>query len=234
MNNMDDRVKIDFAISSFIVLERQLSDCMEYLPFIDANKQAISPKFVPIIMDSCSLIDSILFEITASSNKEHFNLKRYSSLHEPNIHLENNASLFLVSPVQMLQPYKNWTKGQPQWWNAHNSLKHDRLNNYHFATFTNAVQALAGLHQLMARQREFVGGFLKAGWIDTTNFEVVDNLGSAARVGSMVDVIVESKLFASASHDNFINPDTSDDRYFDVDYDANGLSNRIRNMLFAH
>ena len=130
--------------------------------------------------------------------------------------------------------YKGWTQEQPNWWSAHNKLKHDRLNNYHFATFTNAVQALAGLHQLMVRQRNFVGGFLKAGWIDTTNLEVLDNLGSAAYEGSKVDVVVESKLFASASYDNFVNPDTSDSLYFDVNYEANGLSNRIRNILFGH
>jgi hypothetical protein len=231
---MVNREKFDFAVSSFSVLENQLADCMEYLPFIDENSQAISPKFVPIIIDACGLIDSIFYEISPGKNKEHFNLKKYSKIHESSLELHNNATLFLASPIRLLQPYKEWTKEQPTWWAAYNSLKHDRLNNFHFATFTNAVQALAGLHQLMARQRGFIGSFLKVGWVDTMSGEVIENLGSAAYVGTGVDIVVESKLFASSSSENFINPDTSEEFYFDVNYEANGLSNRVRNILFGH
>ena len=49
--------KTDFVIANFVVLEDQLIDCMEYIPFINGNKDVISAKFIPIIMDSCSLID---------------------------------------------------------------------------------------------------------------------------------------------------------------------------------
>jgi hypothetical protein len=231
---MDIGIKTDFAVASFQVLERQLADCMEYLPFIDMNRQAISPKFIPIIMDSCSLIDSIFYEITSDVNLERLTLKKYSRLHEPKLLLDQNSSLFLVSPVQLLQPFKGWNQKTPLWWEAYNKLKHDRLNNYHFANYINAVYSLAGLHQLMARQHDFTGAFLKAGWIDTQDIEVIDNLGSAAHVGSVVDVIVESKLFASATQENFVNAETSNGHYFDVDYQAKGLSIRLRNILFAH
>jgi hypothetical protein len=231
---MDYREKIDFTISSFLVLERQLSDCMEYLPFIDANRQAISPKFIPIIMDACSLIDSIFFETYSEEKKKRLNLKEYSKLYETHLRLDNNLSLFLISPAQMLCPYKGWTQSEPKWWNAYNSLKHNRLNNYHFATFTNAVSSLAGLHQLLARQKEFLGGFLKAGWIDTHDIEVVADLSSSAHEGSYVDMVIESKLFVSATQGNFINPETSNEAYIDVDYEAKGISNRVRDMMFAH
>jgi len=230
---MNNKEKIDFAISSFIVLERQMSECMEYLPFIDANRQAISPKFIPIIMDACSLIDSILFEITSDKKKRRFNLKEYSKLREPELMLDNNISLFLISPVQILCPYKGWTQSQPDWWNAYNSLKHDRLNNYHFATFTNAISSLAGLHQLMTRQREYIGGFLKAGWIDTSDEDLTFDLTASVYENTILQFVVESKLFASAARENFVNPETSDETFIDIDYDTNGLSDRIRNMMMA-
>jgi hypothetical protein len=231
---MDDVIKIDFTVSSYKVLERQLVECMEYLPFIEGNKFSISPKFIPIIMDSCSLIDSIFFDITQGNNKERYSLKKYSTIHEPALSLNSNASLLLLTPVQIIQPYKNWIKQAPLWWGAYNKLKHDRLNNFHYATYTNAIYCLAGLHQLMAKQRNFIGSFLKAGWIDTNDIEVIDNLGSAAHVGSRVDVIVESSLFVSATDENFVNPDSSDEFYFDVNYESKGLSHRVRNLLFAH
>ena len=103
---MISREKFDFAISSFSVLENQLTDCMAYLPFIDENKQAVSPKFVPIIMDACGLVDSIFFEISSDNkSNEHFNLKKYSKIHESSLKLDNNATLFLASPIRLLQPY---------------------------------------------------------------------------------------------------------------------------------
>ena len=231
---MEERTRINFAVAGFENLEQQLAECMDFLPFIEENKKAISPKFVPIIMDACSLIESILHEITSSNYKEHFNFKKYCSLHESSLQLEENASLFLTLPVQILQPYKSWSKKSPVWWNAYNKLKHDRLNNYHFATYMNAVNALAGLHQLMSKQYDFIGAFLKAGWIDTHDFEVTENLCSSVHVGTKVDVVIESKLFASSTNENFVNPVNSDELYFDVNYDAYGLSERIRNMLFAH
>jgi hypothetical protein len=231
---MDDKVKIDFAVTSFVALEKELVNCMEYLPFIEPNKPAISPKFVPIIMDSCSLIDSIFFDLSANSKSERFSLKKYCELFEPKLQLNDDISLFLVSPVQLIQPYKNWTKTPPIWWEAYNSLKHNRLNNYHCANFINAIYALAGIHQLMARLREFIGSFLKIGWIDTHTIEVIEKLSSASHEGIVVDVIIESKLFASPTDDNFVDPTKSNDLYFDINYDANGLSERIRNMLFAH
>src|SRR4029453_9774612 len=96
--------KHDFGISSFSVLEMQLINCMEYIPFIESNQKVISPKFVPIIVEACSLIDSILREI-AEGESERYNLKKYSEIHEPNLSLEGNISLFLISPVQLLEPY---------------------------------------------------------------------------------------------------------------------------------
>ena len=231
---MDTRDKTNFALASFQVLEDQLLDCMDYLPFIDANRQAISPKFIPIIMESCCLIDSIFHEIGTNDGEKRLTFKKYGELFETKFSLDRNASLFLVLPVRLLLPFKDWTKKPPSWWEAYNNLKHDRLNNYGIATFTNAVYSLAGLHQVMAKQRDFVAAFLKAGWIDTTNYNAIEDLGSAAHVGTIVDVIIESKLCASPSWENFVDPETSDELYFDVNYEANGLSERLRNLLFAH
>ena len=231
---MDNKEKIDFAISSFCVLERQLLECMEYLPFIDANKQSISPKFIPIIMDACSLIDSIFFEMTDNTEKKRMSLKKYSELNEISLKLDNNATLFLTSPIKLLQPFKGWTKEPPIWWNAYNNLKHNRLNNYNYANFTNAVLSLAGLHQLMARNNNFFGGFLKCGWIDTNEVETIENLAFSVHMDSRANIVVESKLFASSGGDNFVIPNKNNELNFDVDYHAIGLSNRIRNLLSEH
>lgn len=55
--------KANFVVASFTGLEEQLIHCMEYIPFVEGNKDVMSPKFIPIIMETCSLIDSIFREI---------------------------------------------------------------------------------------------------------------------------------------------------------------------------
>jgi hypothetical protein len=235
MNGID---KASFVVASFAGLETQLVTCMEYVPFVEANKHAISPKFVPVIMESCSLIDSIFREITSDKTK-HLNLKKHGLEHEPVLSLHENISLFLITPVQLLRPFRDWTHKPPDWWAAYNRLKHDRLNNYEVATYMNAVQSLAALHQLIARCKMFVGEFLKAGWIDTQDSELMVSLASAAHLGALMrnppDAVIESKLFASATIDNFILPPSEDDPfYIQVDYDFPGISNRIRSFIFAH
>lgn len=230
--------KADFVAASFSVLEEQLILCMEYIPFIEGNKDVMSPKFIPIIMDTCSLIDSVFREITENKD-ERYNLKKYSETYEPAFALEGNLTLFLSSPLQLLEPYKDWTKEQPEWWAAYNALKHDRLNNYKASTYRSAVLALAGLHQLMSRSKAFIGSFLRVGWIDTQSFEVVEQLGSVANLGALhpnpPDMLIESKLYLSSTGENFIGYHSyGDPRFFEVDYDARGLSNRVRNFLFAH
>ena len=114
---MDREYKASFVIASFSGLEIQLQSCMEFIPYAGSNKKVVSPKFVPIIMEGCSLIDSVFNQMT-SDNTERFNLKRYSELHENQLLLEENISLFLNTPLQVLQPYKDWTKKQPEWWRS--------------------------------------------------------------------------------------------------------------------
>jgi hypothetical protein len=235
---MKNYSKTDFVISNFSSLERQLQDCMEYIPFIDANKQAISPKFIPIITEACGLIESIFKEITVDDSGK-YNLKKYSQLHEDNLSLEVNKSLFLGTPLRVLEPYRGWTKQQPEWWQAYNSLKHDRLNNYNVATYTNAVLALTGLHQLMAKCKIFIGGFLKAGWIDTQSLDILADLSSAAHLGPLhpgpPSMIIESTLFVSPSDLNFIQNSSDDDLlYLEIDDSIPGLSERVKDFIFAH
>jgi hypothetical protein len=230
--------KSNFAVANFLSLESQLATCMEYIPFVESNRQAISPKFVSIVMEACSLIDSVFRELTSDKVK-HLNLKKYGLEHEAALSLDGNLSLFLSTPVQVLRPFRDWTNKQPGWWAAYNRLKHDRLNSYEAATYTNAVQAMAGAHQLMARNKQFVGEFIKAGWVDTNDDELMMTIASVAHLGALMrnppEFVVESRLFASATVDNFILPESEDDPlYIQVDLEYGGVSNRVRSFLFAH
>lgn len=225
----------EFAVSNLRALERQIESCMEYIPFVEGNEKVVSPKFIPVILEACSLIDSVFHEIS-TEGAERFNLKKYSEMYESQLELEKNISLFLAAPIRALKPFAGWTERQPEWWAAYNSLKHDRLKNYGAATFGNAVMALVGLHQVMVRLKEFVGAFLRAGWIDTSDIETVADLGSVAHLGALhpspPSLVVESQLIVSPTRENFVR--AFDGLHFDVDFDMRGISNRVHNLLLAH
>ena len=127
-----DENRIDLAIRNFIDLEKQLLECMEFIPLIEQNNETVSSKFIPIILESCSLSESIFKEISGEERRL-YSFGKYAKLHEKNLQLEDTISIFLSSPVRFYRPYQNWTQSVPKWWNSYNKLKHDRLNNYEFA-----------------------------------------------------------------------------------------------------
>lgn len=131
--------------------------------------------------DACSLIDSILRDC-ADGGKRH-TLKEYAVLHEEHLELEGTTSLLLVSPLQFLPPFRGWCGATPVWWDAYNKVKHDRIRNYAAATYSCAVSAMAGLHQLLARSWQFLGQLTLAGWFNETSAEFGE-LGASRAAGS--------------------------------------------------
>jgi hypothetical protein len=196
----------DFVVANFHALEDQLLDCMDYVPYIEQNQAVVSPKFVPILMDACSLIDSVFRDST--DGDERHTLKSYAALHEDRLELESATTILLVSPLQLLRPFLGWQHAAPTWWDAHNRVKHDRIRNYEAASYTCAVAAVAGLHQLLARSWQFLGQLTRAGWFNESS-EGFAELGASRAAGSgPPDLPVQTRLFVSAIRDDFVNWDT--------------------------
>lgn len=159
---LPDDNKLSFVVSNFEELESRLTECLSFIPFIENNKQVISPKFIPIILEACSLIDSVFKTFEGQKGKRH-DLKSYTTLVEPQLCLEEATTIFLNPPLRFLTPFASWTTAVPSWWVAYNKLKHDRLDNYDAATYENAILAMSGLHQVISRGVEFVPALLSAG-----------------------------------------------------------------------
>lgn len=219
-----------FIVANYTSLEAQLVDCMEYIPYIQRNMDTVSPKFIPILIESCSLIDSIFRHM--SDGKKHYNLKEYSSMHEERLELEEASSLLLVSPMRILQPFKSWTKTPPEWWQAYNKVKHDRINNYHVATYNYTVLALVGLHQVIARSWMFIENLIKAGWFNMEDEEgFMDLISSRCSCSGPPDLPVETKLIVSPIRDTFIVTMDEDDTVVSERW---RFSPRVTNFIWDH
>lgn len=232
---MEKDLATNFVIAQFTNLESQLQECLNFAPYISANKQLVSPKFIPILMESCSLIDSILRHYSGVGKQG--NIRTFQVDCEPYFQLEEKVSLFLNTPIQLLRPFRDWHSKTPQWWAAYNEIKHDRIEKMASATFENTLMALCGLHQIIASYGIFIGVLLRAGWIDTTDEGVITTMAGISHVFSnprLPDMAVESRLFVSPSRENFVREQSdSHPKYIEMDYDTANLSERVKNFLWA-
>jgi hypothetical protein len=184
-----------FVVSAFRSLEDQLIACMDYIPYIEQNKAVASPKLAPLLMDTCSLIESV-FKHTMGDD-ERRTLKSYASSLEGRLALEDATSLLLISPMRFLRPFAGWTQAAPKWWDAYNRVKHDRILNFEAATLEHTVAALAGLHQVLARSKDFLEHLATAGWFNEADEHFMELLTMHDVGSGPPDMPVETKLYVS-------------------------------------
>jgi hypothetical protein len=227
---LDENNKLSFVVSNFEELESRLIECLSFIPFIENNKQVISPKFIPIILEACSLIDSVFKNSKGQKGKKH-DLKSYTKLVEHHLYLEEATTIFLNPPLLFLTPFENWTKTAPSWWAAYNKLKHDRLDNYDAATYENAILAMSGLHQVISRSVEFAPVLLSAGWFNSNSHDVGELIAARFSLsGVPIQVIpVASKLFVSPLSDNLVNNNNGRPAIEPCDF-----TDRVKGILAAY
>ena len=204
---MKDRLKrLSAVLANFSTLEARLLECLDFLPYTKENWRVVSPRFAPIILDACSLTDSILRHFAGLSD-ERAGFKRFATEVDGHLELEGAISIFLTTDIVFLNPFVSWKTKVPTWWTAYNRLKHDRLNHYVEATYQNAVLALCALHQVLARDRDFIPNLISAGWFNTDDPQFAE-LICAQHIEIGVKPIhvmsVESRLFVTPLHSNFV------------------------------
>lgn len=221
-----DQEIVDFAVENYLEIEKRFLKIMEYIPCVDANMKVISPKFVPIIMDACSLIESILKEIS----KEDFGgtFRKYSSACEKDLSLEENVSLFLSRPFRFVQPYKLWTQSAPPWWNSYNKLKHDRLNSFAEATYESGIDSLVALHQVICKSRLFTANIIERGWINPNHPQMGELIAALVHTGGITFGYMpcESALVVSPLEENFVK-----DGWVSEDLEWSVFSDRVKILL---
>lgn len=203
---MKDRLtKFSVVLANFTSIEDRLVEYLNFLPYTKDTQLVVSPRFIPIILDACSLIDSILRSIIQINKRTTF--KNLALETEQYLELSNAFSIFLTPNLAFLNPFETWIEKVPEWWNAYNSLKHDRIGQYSIATYENSVLALCALHQVIARNIHFIPNLISSGWFNIESPDVgelilAQNIQIGVRPLSIIPV--ESKLFVTPNRLNFV------------------------------
>lgn len=210
---------MDEFLASLIIewyedLEGRLADYLKSTPFIPQNLNICSPRLAGVITEACDILDSLLREVSPQTvsingqtkNQDKLTITDYAHLYAARYNLPATKSLLFMSPPQYLIPFQSWgaiASGgpytPPPWWTAHTKLKHERISHIlNQSTLCNTVEALCGLHQVIAKRPELIQAVLRHGWLQLGgwNPEVVIEDLHQNRQRLTHTFLVETKLFA--------------------------------------
>lgn len=204
------------VLNWYVDAEDMLQDVLRYVPYCLEHKSVWSPKLVTILYEVCSQLDSLWF----------YEAKKSQFVKEKRLTIENYfeyngekiAPLWVVfwgQEPEKIQPFKSWDKLPvtsykkekwkksltPEWWEAYQKIKHNRLANENMATLEYAVNAVAGLFLAIIRSEDCRDDISQLGWLScngTTNGNPQAWLGEDSPSTKRKAIAVESKLFGYA------------------------------------
>ena len=164
----------DWALETFIDLERRMGDVLRVVPYEPIHMRTYSPVLASILLDSCSLTESILklsmdnVRYNSVASITSLRAKRYSG-RPPYLNINDLRTVFrqdqfyekkiwLLPRGAASLPWYTWrypgTKN-PKWWTAYNNTKHDRFGNARKATLNHTIHAMKGCFLALVSSLDF-------------------------------------------------------------------------------
>ena len=132
----------------FLSLEKDFINTLEYVELDQANNRAFSIVYTKLILGICSEIDVIAKllckSIDSTSTASNINQYRKEIIEKyPNFH---TVEALIPRYSLKVSPWLNWsTDKSPDWWKAHNDVKHERNTYFMSASQKNVKEALCAL-----------------------------------------------------------------------------------------
>lgn len=133
-------------------IEKRLFDLIDVIPFSNESdlKKIHSPRLVPIMVETCSVIDTLFRDLMPERFKrpgpkgreitrKGANIYDYYRELEGNLNLKSTKSLLLHGKPILICPFHNWSdksNSPMDWWKVYNRLKHDRIKTSKPTYFT--------------------------------------------------------------------------------------------------
>ena len=138
-------------------LEDELVAFLKAVPPQGNNRKVWSPKLATILVEACTLTESVFYHITpitdavGDRDRDHMGLAEYAELYRVKRRLAERKVVFFQEPLGWVEPFHRWanrTTGfkdkEPAWWKIYNEAKHHRLEMLEKATLKMAICAVAG------------------------------------------------------------------------------------------
>lgn len=199
-------IPTESLVNSFIRVEKQLVESLHYIPYCDEHHDVWSDLFVPIIIESCTLLDSYWnAQSKLSPYVEENNLSIVDYFRFFGERVESDWILFRGEKIEKIYPYKGWTKTGKfktqndyetlDWWKSYNQLKHNRLLNRKSAKLIGAVKALSALLLAMINSDHCKESIENAEWLEGNSINPKVHLGNNDQAARSEWVVLQTRLF---------------------------------------
>ena len=151
------------SFDAYAIIEEDFLKILNVIPLESGTLNYYSPRFGDILLRVGSNVDIFFREWlrTPELNKDprvkrikkkEYNIKIYQDIFYDNYLKDERVTVRQLSKDVI--PFSRWTdKSPPEWWTAHNEIKHDGYSNRQSATLKNALRGLAGLFVLHCANR---------------------------------------------------------------------------------
>ena len=199
------------AVKTFQRIEAQLSKFLEYVPYCHAHKGVWSDALSGILLDSCTLLDSLWRARSKKSSyvkklRENLNMLDYFKFFGGD--MVPRWLVFWGEESVKVTPFAGWSKTgrfagkndfqTPGWWKAYTNVKHDRLLNREDATLEVVVRAVGALLLAILSEEDCREPATRAGWLAHRPEMVAAHLCEDSISCKKQWITVETRLFTYA------------------------------------
>lgn len=152
---MDDMTRSDFIKKCwryYLILEKRFIDTTQYVELSSDNFETYSLEYVNLLQSIGSEVDVFMKVICKFDQSARKTITDYCKViipKYPNIK-EQSVSVQLLN--EAIKPFKNWNSKKAKkslpWWEAYDTVKHGRIDNYRLANLENVLKALSALYLL--------------------------------------------------------------------------------------
>jgi hypothetical protein len=132
----------------FLALEDDLDRISRFIEFTSANYKCFSIELARTLLLACSEIDVVAKQLCSriAPNTKAQNICDYRAIITGVSKSFSVQELFIPRHGLHLKPWENWNCDEnPDWWRAHNLVKHTRHRHYPEANLENALNAVGAL-----------------------------------------------------------------------------------------
>jgi len=177
----DDRLEI---CRSYKIIEKDLLQLFEYIEPTDSNLSIYSHKIYGLLLRASTEFETNskrILEANGYTKCKNLEIRDYFKINKASRLCDYSIVLDFWNPnKKILHPFKEWNNGHSlSWYQAYNSVKHDRNKNFNKASLENTLNAIAGLFAILFSQfflfidpYKITNGFS----INDENFIFTDNI----------------------------------------------------------
>jgi len=199
-----DPAGVELIVIWYLELESRLLSALSTVSYSAETKSIFLPPLANIVVDTCSLIDTVFREeYYGPKNKDDATIVDYSNFYEPRFGFSGMRTLVYQYPPLYMRPFAAWngiaSEGHKKldWWESYNRLKHNRIKHHQVATLETSLFSLTALFQAISPMKAFLASLIRHDLIYFGSWDKEYAKQAVFEEGKDVTLLAESELFAT-------------------------------------